>query len=450
MENVGRYSCNEKDCVLLIYEALMKAINRNVFVLLMGLAWSASASDRYVSLDGTNDASNGYNTWAGAATQIQWAVAAAGAGETVLVSNGTYYLTNQVTVGNVKVRSWPDGISGRDTTIVNGNYPEYTNRCFLLNNASALVEGFTLSNSCSSGIAQGSAVTITAGTLRNCLVTGNITTDATHSAGVYVTGANSVITNCRVETNIGNQYGAGVYMTASSKLLNSHVVGNRVTSGSYGRGAGVHMDGGSVVDGCHIAGNMVTNGTTAFGAGIFSDGGTIRNCLITSNSAYSGAVYFRGVTAIENCTVVSNFSGYQPGIVLNAASACTIRNVIAWRNRYSAVLDIDIWDQKSATVPTYYTNCAFGLAYDAAAPAAKPWRGTGNIDLSIINPGFVDAQAGNYRLQASSPCVNAGINQSWMANSINLDGQSRIDNFSGIVDIGCYEYLPPGIVFRVR
>ena len=429
------------------YEVLIK---RNVFVLLAGFALSADAFDRYVSLDGTNDAGNGYNTWAGAATQIQWAVSAAGAGETVWVSNGIYYLTNQIAIGNVKLRSWPDGSSRRDTTIVNGNYPAYTNRCFLLNNAAALAEGFTITNSCSSGIAQGSAVTITAGTLRNCLVTGNITTDTTHSAGVYLSGASSVATNCRVEINIGYQYGAGVYLTSSARLLNCRVFSNRTTSATFGRGAGVHMDSGSLVDGCHITGNMSTNGTTTFGGGIFSDGGTIRNCLIARNSAYSGAVYFRGVTAMENCTVVSNYSAYQPGIVLNAAAACTIRNVIAWRNRYSAALDIDIWDQKTATVPTYYTNCAFGLVYDAAAPAAKPWRGVNNIDLSAVSPGFVDPQAGNYRLQESSPCVNAGIYQAWMAGSMDLDGHARIDRFFGIVDMGCYEYLPGGIMFKVR
>ncbi|MFA7157875.1 MAG: hypothetical protein WC299_01130, partial [Kiritimatiellia bacterium] len=106
----------------------MKAINHIALVLLTGLAWRAPAADRYVSLDGTNDAGNGYNTWAGAATQIQWAVSAAGAGETVWVSNGIYYLTNQIAIGNVKLRSWPDGSSRRDTTIVNGNYPGYTNR----------------------------------------------------------------------------------------------------------------------------------------------------------------------------------------------------------------------------------------------------------------------------------------------------------------------------------
>ena len=30
-----------------------------------------------------------------------------------------------------------------------------------------------------------------------------------------------------------------------------------------------------------------------------------------------------------------------------------------------------------------------------------------------------------------------------------LDGRSRIDRFSGIVDMGCYEYLPQGAMYSV-
>jgi hypothetical protein len=56
-------------------------------------------------------------------------------------------------------------------------------------------------------------------------------------------------------------------------------------------------------------------------------------------------------------------------------------------------------------------------------------------------PLFVDDAAGNPRLQANSPCINAGKN-AYAPGTVDLDGQSRI--VSGTVDIGAYEFQRPG------
>jgi hypothetical protein len=63
---------------------------------------------------------------------------------------------------------------------------------------------------------------------------------------------------------------------------------------------------------------------------------------------------------------------------------------------------------------------------------------------------FMNTNAGNYRLSQNSPCINAGLNQAWMDNASDLDGaHRRIDSFSHIVDMGCYEYLPSGSMYRM-
>jgi hypothetical protein len=36
-----------------------------------------------------------------------------------------------------------------------------------------------------------------------------------------------------------------------------------------------------------------------------------------------------------------------------------------------------------------------------------------------------------------------------MSGALDLDGRSRIDRFSGIVDMGCYEYLPGGSMYLI-
>ena len=45
--------------------------------------------------------------------------------------------------------------------------------------------------------------------------------------------------------------------------------------------------------------------------------------------------------------------------------------------------------------------------------------GAGNLARS---PGFVDLAAGDLRLRATSPCIEAGANADWMAGAVDMDG----------------------------
>lgn len=73
---------------------------------------------------------------------------------------------------------------------------------------------------------------------------------------------------------------------------------------------------------------------------------------------------------------------------------------------------------------------------------------------TLSNPNFINSAGGadrNYRFNRPSPCFNTGTNQlDWMAGAVDLDGHHRIDVFSGIVDMGCYEYLLSGTMFSGR
>jgi hypothetical protein len=44
----------------------------------------------------------------------------------------------------------------------------------------------------------------------------------------------------------------------------------------------------------------------------------------------------------------------------------------------------------------------------------------------------------DYRLLLDSPCIDAGVNEEWMREAVDLDGNPRIWN--GTVDMGAYEY----------
>src|SRR5947208_3633618 len=94
------------------------------------------ASTHYVSLQGTNPTPP-YSTWDTAATNIQQAVAAAAAGDQIVVTNGVYFgsvaVTNPVTILSV---------NGPQFTAINGGG---TNRCASVTDGASL-SGFTITN----------------------------------------------------------------------------------------------------------------------------------------------------------------------------------------------------------------------------------------------------------------------------------------------------------------
>src|SRR5881394_513900 len=79
-----------------------------------------------------------YTTWDTAAHTIQEAVDAASDADTVLVAEGTYALTNQVTIAKAILLR---GVMGAGQTTLHG---QLNTRCLWISNAFAVVDGFTM------------------------------------------------------------------------------------------------------------------------------------------------------------------------------------------------------------------------------------------------------------------------------------------------------------------
>ena len=129
---------------------------------------------------------------------------------------------------------------------------------------------------------------------------------------------------------------------------------------------------------------------------------------------------------------ILTLDGTSPG-----AGVISVTNCIIYDNYYG-----DTYIRYDSDTNRIWNTCA---SYNRG-PA--PNSSQGNI---ASNPMFANSNAANYRLSAGSPCINRGINESWMTGAVDLDGQHRrIDTFSGQVDMGCYEHLPSGAVFKFR
>lgn len=382
----------------------------------------------------------GYTTWETAATSVNDAVAVATAGAEVRVAPGTYILTNQIYVSNgITLRSWNNGELDPERTILDGNYPLATNRCVFVTNAT--VRGFTITRGSIMGERQqgsgGGAQVEQNGILSDCLITGNHA--EANGGGVYMI-RQSLVSNCVISANTATNSGGGAFMTGRGLLTHSKIIGNRacLTTVSERGGGGVQADANAMVYSCIIASNSSAGpGTVRYGGGCnLSWGGKIINSLVYANS---GSNRGNGVTLLfgglmENCTVVDH---PQWGVVvLNNTEKTYILNSIV----YDSVL-ADIRRERGTAESIFISNCC----YQASSGFQQDYYGEGNFH---DNPQFANPDVGDYRLLASSPCIDRGIYADWMVGATDLKGDRRV--YGVAVDAGCYEFAPLGSMIFLR
>ncbi|MDA0578762.1 MAG: hypothetical protein O3B24_11775, partial [Verrucomicrobia bacterium] len=148
-------------------------------------------------------------------------------------------------------------------------------------------------------------------------------------------------------------------------------------------------------------------------------GGEARNCVIFGNASRSGGgVYLDEVSLVASCTVVGN-SADEGGGILDTGRGSLVMNSIVWHNAAHVGAN------------GYMPNGLGNWSYTCVYPMIRGW---GNI---VDAPKFADPAGLNFRLQLTSPCLNAGTNQAWMAEGVDLAGQARISEH--VVDMGAYE-----------
>eukprot|EP00825_Cyclidium_porcatum_P002454 TRINITY_DN11134_c0_g1_i1.p1 TRINITY_DN11134_c0_g1~~TRINITY_DN11134_c0_g1_i1.p1 ORF type:complete len:169 (-),score=11.72 TRINITY_DN11134_c0_g1_i1:4-510(-) len=144
----------------------------------------------------------------------------------------------------------------------------------------------------------------------------------------------------------------------------------------------------------------------SWGGGVFS--GTLTRCLVQANRAVEGGGVF-GVVA-DNCLLSSNAASSLGG----GAGASALYNCTLAENTTDApggsVASSMLYNCVVQARASGNAGCDFGgSTFDHCFVARVPEYGSGSI---TGDPLFVDPGAGDFRLQASSPCINAGLNAS--------------------------------------
>jgi hypothetical protein len=352
----------------------------------------ASASVLYVSQSSTN-ATPPYTDWTTAATNIQDAIDAASANDTVLVTNGVYENGGCIVYGAMSNRvavTKPltlQSVNGPAVTLIEGyQIPNWIPcgdsavRCVYLTNG-AVLAGFTLTNgatrflgdtnredsgagvwcestSClvSNCIVVSNATALFGGgamrgTLVNCVLQSNRWAFTLYAGSELFYGygggaAYSSLTSCTVASSSGALLGGGVFnctLTACTLsnnsagnwgggAYNSTLVGCILNSNSASSwGGGVSF---CTLSNCLLTGNYAGSGTTqefASGGGGGADSSTLNNCTLSGNV---GATAGGGASAsfLTNCVLTNNSALFGNG---GGASGGTLSNCLILANSAS-------------------------------------------------------------------------------------------------------------------
>jgi hypothetical protein len=274
-------------------------------------------------------------------------------------------------------------------------------------------------------------------------------------SGIYIGKGNATITNCRFSKNLG-LHGGGMLNWGGSPKVKACTFSENL--GLWGGGIYNSEDSNPVFIDCVFTRNV----GLAQGGGLFNFSNSspmLVNCrFIANRSDTGGGVYNYGSSspAVVNCTLSGN-EAYSGGGMYNSFCNPKVTNCIIWGN--TAFNGAEMYG--GATVN--YSDVRGGY-----------WPGQGNIDADpcFVEPGYWDANGawveGNYHLLPSSPCIDAGDNNSVPEDTADLDGDGNTtepipwdldgnpriadsnNDGKAVVDMGAYEYFVPPIEVAMK
>jgi parallel beta-helix repeat protein len=371
---------------------------------------------------------------------IQGAIDAANNGDTVLVAPGTYYENINFSGKAITVTS---SAGAAQTTIDGGQKGPVVS--FTTNEGlSSVLNGFTIQNGTASS------------------------TTFYSGSGIFIYAASPTITSSVIQKN-SQCAGQGVGIAAwySSPIIRGNIVQNNITAGgcsgfpggvvSLNYAGSAQILGNTIINNpanmygveLYYAGNPVVENNVIAGnvaGGVYSagTGGVIAQNVIYNNST-SNAMYFISIPApgpvVVSNTVIGNAA---QGAALYAygvdSSAVFSNNLFIGAAGQTAVYCDPIG---GSTFPVFINN-------DAFSNGGSGFGGTCNSQSNQNNnisadPLFVNPAAMNFRLQTTSPAIDAGTNSATNLPQTDFAGNPRIldgnNDCVSTVDMGTYELV---------
>ena len=196
------------------------------------------------------------------------------------------------------------------------------------------------------------------------------------------------INNVIVENNTAKIHGGGIFHHAGVTEISNSVITDNSTQNMHGGGISVYV---TESERTKLINVEITNNNAAFWGG--------------------AAMFYSANVDMINTTVSQNTDNADNSAIKNQDGNLSIVNSIVWSN-YPNTID----GQSSIT----YSNVS---------------SSTGEGNINNVDPLFVNAEEGDFNIQADSPCRDSGTSD------IDGDGIADITVFQGEApDMGAYEY----------
>ncbi|RKY16042.1 MAG: hypothetical protein DRP63_06145, partial [Planctomycetota bacterium] len=233
---------------------------------------------------------------------------------------------------------------------------------------------------------------------------GKVTSD--YGGAIFCENISSpTITNCSFSGNSAD-WGGAIWCDnfSSPTITNCSFSGNSATGvDSYGGAICCSFCSNPTVSNCTFGGNNADWGGAICCKSDSSP--TVTNCTFSSNNtSYDGGAIFcwnNSSPKVTNCVLSGNSAGQYGGAIYCASSSPTLNNCILWGNSASIVGN-----------EVYVGSGSCNLNYCCVDNA-----GYGGVTSNITenncihqDPQFVDPANGDYHLQDTSPCIDAGDN----------------------------------------
>lgn len=285
----------------------------------------------------------------------------------------------------------------------------------------SVLEGLTITN-----CRIGARLEDSSPTLRDCHFEDNFAQDLI-GGGVDTNGGDPLFEGCAFVRNEAREGGGMRCQNSNVTVRDCTFVENHANN----HGGGLEIRGGN----SRVSNSTFLRNTTENSGGgllLASAPLEVRQCVFVDNTAFNGwggGIWSNEGLRVVACTIIRNSAHASGGGGAIFTVGGAVANCILRRNSPDQIYT-------TQEVAVTFSNIEDG------------WPGEGNID---VDPVFVDAEGGNFRLSAGSPCIDAANNNAVPPEiTSDFDGNPRFvddpetdDTGQGnppVVDMGPYEF----------